>query len=78
MSQIVDELVSALADETAEVTQVVDYLHGVPAQIDAAVQAALAGGATADQLKPVTDAVALIKADTQRMKDALPAPPAGP
>lgn len=67
--QVIDDLVAqATVNESVEDSAVI-VLNGLQARIDAAVQAALAGGATADQLAPV----AQISADLKAHADALAA-----
>ena len=65
----IDSLASqAAANESAEDSAVI-VLQGLQARIDAAVQAALAGGATAEQLAAVTQ----ISTDLKTHGDALAA-----
>ena len=66
---IIDSLLAqATANEQVEDSAVV-VINGIKAQIDAAVQAALAGGATAAQLAPITQ----VSTDLKTHADALAA-----
>jgi hypothetical protein len=69
----IDQLVADVAAEDTVIDSCVVYIKGVPALIDAAVQKALAGGATAAQLVPLTTLSADVKAKTQAITDALTA-----
>lgn len=64
-----------LIDEIIEADTVIDgavaFINGVPGLIATAVTAALANGATADELKPVTDLGDTLKVKAQALKDAL-------
>lgn len=70
-------------DEMTKADTVIDgaiiYIKAQPGLTQAAVDAALANGATAAQLQPVLDLVAVQKAKVQEMADALtantPTPP---
>lgn len=88
--KMASELDTGLAALTAQVqanTDVVQsavtLVQGFAAQIEAAVQAALAAGASPEELKAVTDAVAAIKADDDALAAAVaantqPPPPPPP
>lgn len=64
-----------LIDEITQADTVIDsavvFIAGIPALIAAAVAAAIAGGATAVQLKPVTDLGDTLKAKAQALSDAM-------
>lgn len=69
-----------LADLQAEVehtvgvvNSAVTFINGVAARIEAAVQAALANGATAAELAPVTDEVTALKAASDSLANAIAA-----
>ncbi len=72
-----------LTDEITEAESVIDgaviFVNGVPDLIAAAVKAAIANGATAAELAPVTALGVDLKAKAQALKDALvantPTPP---
>jgi len=72
------------ATETVE-GSATTFINGVPGLISAAVAAALANGATADQLKPLTDLQSTLQAQTEALSAAIaantpppPPPPANP
>jgi hypothetical protein len=74
MAQIDDEVTALTADVAAEATveaSAVTLLNGINARIDAAVQAALAAGATTAQLQAIADASAAIKAQTADLSAAV-------
>lgn len=53
----------------------IEFVNGVAARISAAVDAALANGATAEQLVPVTDEATALKAKSDELAAALAANP---
>lgn len=67
----------ALAAQVTATTDVEDsaiaLINGIAARIQAAVDAAIAGGATAADLAPVTDEIALLKAKTDALSAAVAA-----
>jgi hypothetical protein len=71
------ETLDALAQEVTDTVGVeasaVAALDGVAARIQAAVDAALANGATAEQLAPVTDELANLKAAREALAAAVAA-----
>jgi len=67
LQPLIDEMTRAATLEDAAVA----LINGIPAQIQTAVDAAIAGGATSDQLKPVTDALAVITAKDDALAAAL-------
>ncbi len=71
--QVIDDLVAqATVNESAEDSAVI-VLNGIQARIDAAVQSALAAGATADQLAAVTQVSADLKAHADALAAAVAA-----
>jgi alkylhydroperoxidase/carboxymuconolactone decarboxylase family protein YurZ len=71
-------LASVQADTTVE-QSVLAYVQGVPALITAAVNDALANGATPAQLQQITDAAATLTANGAAITAAIKAnTPAGP
>lgn len=69
----------AVAQNTSVEQSVLAALNGVPAQIQAAVNQALAAGATPEQLKAITDATAAITANNTALAAAVVAStPAAP
>lgn len=76
---VIDALVAEVTADTGVMTSATLLINGFAARMDAAVQAALAGGATAEQLKPVTDEVAALKAGRDALAAAVAAnTPAAP
>lgn len=67
----------ALAAQIQATTDVEDsaiaLLNGITGRIQAAVDAALAGGATPEQLAPVTDEIAALKSKTDALSAAVAA-----
>lgn len=67
----------ALLDETTDVEGALDsavtFIGGVPGLIDAAVQKALANGATAEELKPLGQLSTDLKAKSAAIRDAIAA-----
>jgi hypothetical protein len=79
MSQaLVDQLIAAVAAEDVEVQKIIAYVKSVPGQIQNAVDAALAGGATAEQLSPLAAVIADIQAQTAAMAAVEPVAPPAP
>ena len=76
---ILDDLQAQVtASETVE-SSAVTLINGIAARIQAAVDAAVAGGATAAQLAPVTAEVAALKASSDALSAAVVAnTPAAP
>lgn len=66
---VLDALASSVTATTDVISSAVTLINGIAARIQAAVDAALAGGATADQLAPVQAEVDALNAS----KDALAA-----
>lgn len=80
---IADDLLALQAQVTRATTVeagATTLIDGIQARIDAAVAAALANGATAAQIKPVTDLSAALGAQSDALTTAIiantPAPPA--
>lgn len=73
MPQVLDDL-KAQVDATVGAEQsAVVALNGVAARIQAAVDAAIANGATAEQLAPVQDEVNALKASSDALAAAVAA-----
>lgn len=64
---IIDALLAQAAENEKVEDSAVIVINGIQARIDAAVQAALANGATAEQLAPVTQ----VSTDLKTHADAL-------
>ena len=65
MPQVLDDLAAAVTRITGAADSAVTLINGIAARIQAAVEAAIANGATAEQLEPVSAEVAALneKAD---------------
>ena len=66
---ILDELTTTVTNTEGVIESATAFINGVPALIDAAVQKALEGGATPEQLAPLTQ----LSADLKAKADALAA-----
>lgn len=73
----VNPILQALADQVTKTTtaeqSAITLINGIAGRIQAAVDAALAGGATASQLAPVQEEVDALKASSQALSDAIAA-----
>lgn len=70
---VLDELQTAVTNITGVVASAVALINGIAARVQSAVDAAIANGATAEQLKPVTDEVAALNASSKTLGDAVAA-----
>lgn len=74
LDQIIAEMTAAETVDDAAIA----FIQGVPAMIQAAVDAALQNGATEAQLQPVADLGVAMQAKTDALTAALqPPPPSG-
>ena len=76
MSQLDDAIAKAASDASANssvIDSAVIVLNGIQAQIDAAVAAALAAGATPAELASVTAVSDALEANTAKLAAAIPA-----
>jgi len=73
MNPILQDLIDSIAAEHTVAVSVTTFLNGVPKLISDAVDKALANGATAEQLAPLTALSDAIKADTKALADAVTA-----
>ncbi len=71
--QLLADLEAQVKANTDITASAVTLLNGISARIQAAVDAAIAGGATADQLKPVQDEVNALKASDDALAAAVAA-----
>jgi len=82
MTQLDDNIVAlqqTVAADTTVVQSAVSLINGIAQQIADAVAAAMAAGATADELKSLTDLGTSIQGNTQQLADAVQAnTPAAP
>jgi hypothetical protein len=76
---ILDQLAAEVAATTEVEASAVTLINGIAGRVQAAVEAALANGATAEQLAPVTAEVAALNAQNQALAAAIAAnTPAAP
>jgi hypothetical protein len=68
---ILDDLAAQVAASTGVEASAIDLINGIAARIQAAVDEALAGGATAAQLAPVQDEVTAMKASADALSAAI-------
>lgn len=74
-SQVLADLAAAVEKtKTVEASAVV-LINGIAARVQAAVDAALANGATAEELAPVTDEIAAMNAAADELATAVAANP---
>jgi alkylhydroperoxidase/carboxymuconolactone decarboxylase family protein YurZ len=66
-----DALAQQVAKNIDAENSAVQVLNGVAGRIQTAVDAALANGATAEELKPVTDEVAALKTSADNLAAAI-------
>lgn len=70
-AQVLADLQAAVTRNTDVVNSAVTLINGIAARLKAAVDAALANGATADELKPVTDEVIALNANADALAAAV-------
>ena len=71
MAQVIDDLVAATAAADTVFDSAVTFINGVPALINDAVQKAIAGGATAAELAPVSQVATDITNKAQAIQAAI-------
>ena len=77
--QVLSDLQAAVTQATTVEASAVTLINGFADRVQAAVEAAIAGGATADQLKPVQDEVDALNASAAALSAAVAAnTPAAP
>jgi hypothetical protein len=69
----IDDLVNAVAAEDAVIASAITLINGIAARIQAGIDAALAGGATAAQLSVLTGTVSDITTQTSALASAVQA-----
>jgi len=74
-SPILDQLTTQVTNTTTVEQSAITLINGIQARIDAAVQQALANGATADQLQPISDLSNAMEAQTDALAAAIQANP---
>ena len=77
---ILDQLTAQVTETTGVEQSAIELINGIQSRIDAAVQAAIANGATAEQLQPISDLSTAMEAQTQALAAAIQAnqPPPQP
>lgn len=70
-SPILDQLTAQVTNATTVEDSAITFINGIQAQIDAAVAAALANGATAEQLQPVSDLSTAMQAKSDALTAAI-------
>ncbi len=70
-SQVLADLAAQVKANTDAEDAAVIVLNGIAARIEAAVQAAIANGATAAELAPVSDEVASLKKSSDALSAAI-------
>jgi len=68
---VLEDLRAQVETTNGVIASAVAVLNGIAARIQAAVDAALANGATAEELAPVTAEVASLTASTSALADAV-------
>lgn len=74
-SEIPQQVIDELNATQGVVASAIVFINGTAARIQAAVDAAIANGATAEQLAPVTEELAEMRAKRQELADAIAANP---
>lgn len=82
MNPLLQQLAEQVAKTTAVEAAAVEWINGSAARLQAAVDAALAGGATAEQLAPIAAEVEALKTSADAVAAAIvantPAAPVAP
>jgi hypothetical protein len=73
MAKILDDLAAQVQANTDAEASAVVVLNGIAGRITAAVQEAMANGATAAELEPVVDEIASLKASADALSAAIAA-----
>jgi len=71
MPKVLDDLAAQVKANTDAEASAVIVLNGIAARIAAAVQAAIANGATAEELAPVSDEVTALKSSADALSAAV-------
>jgi hypothetical protein len=71
--EVIDALAAEVAEDTTIMESATTLINGISDRITAAVAAALAGGATAAQLAPLTDLAAALDSSSNKLRDAVSA-----
>lgn len=72
---IITDLTKSVTDARGAMQSAITLIGGIKAKIDAAVAAAIANGATAEELAPVSDLSAGLESDAQALASAVAANP---
>lgn len=82
MPQVIDDLTAQVTANTTVTESAITLINGIQGRIDDAVKAAIANGATAEQLAPLADLSATLKTEDLKLGAAVaantPAAPAAP
>lgn len=73
MPKVIDDLVQEVSEDLTVMDGAITFIKGVPDLVQAAIDKALANGATEAQLAPVTQVVTELQAKRQALQDALAA-----
>ena len=68
---ILDQLTAQVAETTGVEASAIELINGIQSRIAAAVQAAIANGATTEQLQPISDLSTAMEAQTQALAAAV-------
>ena len=71
MNPILDQLTAQVTAATGVEQSATVFINGIQAKIDAAVAAALANGATAEQLQPVSDLSNAMQTESDNLAAAI-------
>lgn len=70
-AQIIEKLKARIAAATSQETSAAAFIHGIPGLIANAVEAAMANGATAEELAPFDDLNEALNAATEELQAAM-------
>lgn len=73
MPQVIDDLTAQVTANTTVVESAITLINGIQGRIDAAVTAAIANGATAEQLAPLADLSTALKSEDDKLAAAVTA-----
>lgn len=73
-ADLTDEI-QTIKDTEGVIDSAIALINSIAGRIQAAIDAALANGATAEQLQPLTDEVTALNAKKQALADAIAANP---
>ncbi len=73
MPQVIDDLTAQVGATTTVIDSAVALINGIQTRIDDAVKAAIANGATAEQLAPLADLSTTLKNEDDKLAAAVAA-----